>query len=411
MRGRVGSERFEALDAGRGVCALAVAFFHMPLAHPLQQQAWFPNLQFCVDIFFVLSGFVLLHAYGDRLATGRQVLRFVLMRFGRLWPLHAVTLGLLVLIETVRFLYLSHHAGAPVATPPFGAAHRPIEIVTHLLFLHNFRTFGDYSWNFPSWSIAVEFWASIVLALTVLAAGPRARLVFAGLAALSALALLWLSPRTLFVIQNWGIVRCLFDLFLGCLAYRLRDRVRLPRPAATGAEILAVLALPALVLVLPQGPLGYGASLVFAAAIALFSHQRGAVSGLARGRLPQCLGRWSFSIYLLHLPVIQAFTTAMHYVAQRTGLPQTVVLGHDRYLDFGTGPANLAVAAALVAATVPLAALTYRFVERPSLAWFRRNDARLAAAVDPVPAGGTVLMPRCLSQFGMALRPKRRPDR
>ncbi len=83
MRGRVGSGRFEALDAGRGVCALAVAFFHMPLVHPLQHQAWFPNLQFCVDIFFVLSGFVLLHAYGDRLASGRQVLRFVLMRFGR----------------------------------------------------------------------------------------------------------------------------------------------------------------------------------------------------------------------------------------------------------------------------------------------------------------------------------------
>ncbi|QRE74516.1 acyltransferase family protein [Methylobacterium aquaticum] len=394
MRGRVGSGRFEALDAGRGVCALAVAFFHMPLAHPLQHQAWFPNLQVCVDIFFVLSGFVLLHAYGDRLASGRQVLRFVLMRFGRLWPLHALTLGLLVVIETVRFLVLSHHPGLPAATPPFGAAHRPIEIVTNLLFLQNFRTFGDYSWNFPSWSIAVEFWASIVLAATVLAVGPRARLAFAGLAALSALALWWVSPRTLFAIQNWGILRCLFDLFLGCLAYRLRDLVRLPRPAATAAEILALVVLPALVLALPQGPLGYGASLVFAAAIALFSHQGGAASGLARARAPQALGRWSFSIYLLHLPVIQVFTAVMHAAEPRIGLPRTVILGHDRFLDFGSGPANLAVAAALVAATVPLAALTYRLVERPALAWFRRNDARLAAAAEPVPADGATLMVR-----------------
>ncbi|MGF3026458.1 acyltransferase family protein [Methylobacterium aquaticum] len=393
MREREGSERFEALDAGRGLCALAVAFFHMPLAHPLQQEAWFPNLQLCVDVFFVLSGFVLLHAYGDRLATGRQVVRFVLMRFGRLWPLHAVTLGVLIVIEAVRLVYLSHHAGTPIATPPFGAAHRPVEIVTHLLFLQNFRTFGDYSWNFPSWSIAVEFWASIVLAATVLAVGPRARLVFAGFVLLGAVALWSLSPRTLFVIQNWGIVRCLFDMFLGCLAYTMRAPLRLPRPAATAAEILAVLALPALVLLLPQGPVGYGASLVFAAAIALFSHQRGAVSGLARARLPQCLGRWSFSIYLLHLPVIQVFTTAMHYVAQRTGLPHTVMLGHDPYLDVGTGAANLAAAAALVVVTVPLAALTYRVIERPSLAWFRRNDARLAA-IDPVPPPRAVLIPR-----------------
>lgn len=385
MRGRDGSDRFEALDGVRGVCALGVAFFHMPLAHPLQGQAWFPNLQACVDIFFVLSGFVLLHAYGDRLATGRQVwrhrlLRFGLLRVGRLWPLHAATLALMVALEGARHVYLSHHAGLPVATPPFGAGHRPVEILTHLAFLHNFRTFGDYSWNFPSWSIAVEFYASLLLALTVMAAGPRARLVFAALAGASALALWWLSPRTLFVIQNWGIVRCLFDMFLGCLAYTLRDAVRLPRPAATAAETGAVLAVALLVATMPAGPLAYGASLVFAASIALFSHQRGAVSGLARAGLPQRLGLWSFSVYLLHVPLIQVFTTAMHALEARTGLPRTVVIGHDRYLDFGSGAANLAVAAGLVAATVPLAALAHRLIERPALAWFRRNDARLAEA-------------------------------
>ncbi|MBE7204805.1 MAG: acyltransferase, partial [Parafilimonas terrae] len=349
MHGRDGRNRFEVLDAGRGVCALAVAFFHMPLAHPLQQQAWFPNLQFCVDIFFVLSGFVLLHAYGDGLATGRQVLRFGWTRFGRLWPLHAATLGLMILVELARLAYLSHHAGTPVATPPFGAGHRPIEILTNLLFLQNFRTFGDYSWNFPSWSIAVEFWASLVLALTVLAAGPRARLVFAGLAALAALALWWVSPRTLFVIQNWGIVRCLFDLFIGCLAYTLRDALRFGRAGATAAEIAALLAVLAVVALAPQGFGACAASLVFGVAIALFSHGRGALSDLARARPAQSLGLWSFSIYLLHLPVIQVFTTVMHYVEQRTGLPRTVILGHDRYLDFGTGAANLAIAALLVA--------------------------------------------------------------
>ncbi|TNC12088.1 acyltransferase [Methylobacterium terricola] len=401
MNRRDGKDRFEVLDAGRGICALTVAFFHMPLAHPLLQQSWFPNLQFCVDIFFVLSGFVLLHAYGDRLATGRQVFRFGLMRFGRLWPLHAATLALLILLELVRYAYLSRHAGTPVATPPFGAGHRPIEIVTHILFLHNFRTFGDYSWNFPSWSVAVEFWASLGLALTVMIAGPRARLVFATLAATLALALWWVSPRTLFVIQNWGIVRCLFDLFVGCLAYTLRDALRLPRAAATVAEAAAAFAVVAVVALMPQGIEACAASLAFGIAIALFSHGRGALSDLARARPAQSLGLWSFSIYLLHLPVIQAFTTAMHAVELRTGLPHTVILGHDRYLDFGSGAANLAVAALLVAVTVPLAALTCRLVERPSLAWFRRNDARLAAAIaDPaaerarVAAGGAALVPR-----------------
>ncbi len=99
--------------------------------------------------------------------------------------------------------------------------------------------------------------------------------------------------------------------------------------------------------------------------------------------------------------MIQVFTTAMHYAEQRTGLPRTVVLGHDRYLDFGSAGANLAVAALLVAATVPLAALTYRFVERPSLAWFRRNDARLAAS-----AGEPARAPAHTAVHGAALVPR-----
>jgi peptidoglycan/LPS O-acetylase OafA/YrhL len=215
---------------------------------------------------------------------------------------------------------------------------------------------------------------------------------------LSALALWWLSPRTLFVIQNWGIVRCLFDMFVGCLAYTLRDAVRLPRAAATPAEAAVCLALLALVALAPQGIAACAASLVFGLAIALFSQERGALSDAARRPAAQRLGLWSFSVYLLHLPVIQVFTTAMHYVEHRTGLPRTVVIGHDRYLDFGSGPANLAVAAGLVALTVPLAGLTYRLVERPALAWFRRNDARLAAGAvaerprGPVPAAA--LLPR-----------------
>jgi len=61
------SVRFEALDALRGVCALLVVLFHIPIYHALKDVGAFANLQFCVDMFFALSGFVLCHAYGQRL--------------------------------------------------------------------------------------------------------------------------------------------------------------------------------------------------------------------------------------------------------------------------------------------------------------------------------------------------------
>src|SRR5882724_4675315 len=79
------SVRFEALDALRGVCALLVVLFHIPICHALKDVAAFANLQFCVDMFFALSGFVLCHAYGERLNEGADGVRFTVMRLARLW--------------------------------------------------------------------------------------------------------------------------------------------------------------------------------------------------------------------------------------------------------------------------------------------------------------------------------------
>ena len=87
------SVRFEALDALRGVCALLVVLFHIPIYHALKDVGSFANLQFCVDMFFALSGFVLCHAYGQRLNHGAEGLRFAVTRLARLWPLHVTDAG------------------------------------------------------------------------------------------------------------------------------------------------------------------------------------------------------------------------------------------------------------------------------------------------------------------------------
>nr|WP_281276972.1 acyltransferase [Methylobacterium radiodurans] len=393
-QGADGTSRFETLDALRGVCALMVAFFHMPFAHPLRAVPHFDNVQFCVDVFFVLSGFVLLHAYGERLAGSRQDLRrrglwrqglrFALVRFGRLWPLHAATLGLLVAIEAARLLYLAGHPGMPVVTPPFGEAHRPIEVLTHLLFLQDFLTFGEFSWNVPAWSIAVEFYASLVLAGTVMLVGPRAHRTFAVLALLSALALHAASPGTLFAIQDWGILRCLSDLFVGCLAYGLRDALRLPEAWAGWVEAAALALLLAVAALVPPGGWAYGAPLVFGAVIALFSHGRGPVSAAAQGAVPQALGRWSFSIYLLHFPVLQLFRTGLHYAVPGAGAPTPGAEGGG--IDLGAPLLNLSAALALVGVSVLLAGPSYWLIERPALAWFRALD-RWAFARTPAAPG------------------------
>ena len=94
--------RYQVLDAWRGICALLVAFVHVPVAHAWQNAEAFHSLQLFVDFFFVLSGFVICHAYGRRLDVDRDWPGFMIRRFGRVWPLHAAVLAGFAVIELLK---------------------------------------------------------------------------------------------------------------------------------------------------------------------------------------------------------------------------------------------------------------------------------------------------------------------
>src|SRR5690348_13363894 len=91
------SERFRALDAWRGICALLVAAFHFPSPGAIHTSQVVQHAYRFVDFFFVLSGFVIAHAYRRSLENG-ELLPFMVRRIGRLWPLHAATLAALIVI-------------------------------------------------------------------------------------------------------------------------------------------------------------------------------------------------------------------------------------------------------------------------------------------------------------------------
>jgi peptidoglycan/LPS O-acetylase OafA/YrhL len=129
--------RYEALDAWRGVAALLVAVYHLPVAHGLALQPWFKAIELFVDFFFVLSGFVICHAYSERLENGPQATRFLIRRFGRVWPLHAVVLGLLVALELGR-LAAATLLGTAFSVPPFTETRTVDAIVTNLFLVQAF---------------------------------------------------------------------------------------------------------------------------------------------------------------------------------------------------------------------------------------------------------------------------------
>lgn len=75
-----------------------IVLFHLRSTGIVTNAALVQHGWMFVDFFFVLSGFVIGCGYLERLGSGYSVRRFMLLRLGRIYPLHlAVLLALLAL--------------------------------------------------------------------------------------------------------------------------------------------------------------------------------------------------------------------------------------------------------------------------------------------------------------------------
>ncbi|WP_168201610.1 acyltransferase family protein [Phreatobacter aquaticus] len=387
--------RFRSLDAWRGICAALVVLFHVPILHMAKDAPAFANLQLGVDFFFVLSGFVISHAYGDRLQATRDSRGFMEARFRRLWPLHVVVLAAFVLLELAKLAYGYVKPGFVVDAAPFPPGRSPIEIVTNLLFLQSFGLHPGLSWNSPAWSIAVEFWTSAVF-LGILLWAPKARNgIFIALAVASAAILALVSPSSLFVSSDWGFVRCLLGFSVGCLVYDLRLRLPAPTLPLGLLEILTAMLAAAFVLLTPQGPAHLAAPLVFGVLIYVYSFEGGAASALLMTRVPQALGRWSFAIYMTHAFLFQLMRTAGSFADQKLGLHNVVMHNGDKLITIGSPTQAIVALVAVPAVVIAVGAFFHRFVEVP----FSRKPAPSAAAT-PTPR----LVPREGGVGGVTVR-------
>jgi peptidoglycan/LPS O-acetylase OafA/YrhL len=384
--------RFEALDALRGICALLVVLFHVPVYHALKDIGSFANLQFCVDMFFALSGFVLCHAYGPRLNDRAQGIRFVAMRFARLWPLHIAMLALFVGLETGKFVFSRADTAFALDSQAFAQGRSFWEIVTNILFLQSFNLHPGRSWNDPSWSAAVEFYVSILFA-TVVLLFPRQRYAIFLALCLAAGALLYqVSPDTLFVSSDWGILRALFGFFAGCLAYHLRARSHAQLTAPSLLEACCVVLVIAFAATRPWGPSHYAFPLLAIIVLYVFSYDQGAISKTLRSSILQKLGLRSYSIYMIHTLLFQVTKMGVSFVGQKAHLNLVGWHNEEKLMLLGTPDQAVLPALILTLLVVPAAALTYRWIEKPAMDAARdllspTRSAQTAIAGPAVPSG------------------------
>jgi peptidoglycan/LPS O-acetylase OafA/YrhL len=87
------------LDLMRGIAAIAVLIYHAAKFLGVQL---LPNAYLAVDLFFLLSGFVIAHNYDGRIAAGMSLRDFTILRLIRLYPCFILTLVIGFILGSVR---------------------------------------------------------------------------------------------------------------------------------------------------------------------------------------------------------------------------------------------------------------------------------------------------------------------
>jgi len=225
---------FHTLDGLRGVAAILVAALHYgDLVKPLHVGSGY----LAVDIFFVMSGFVLALAYEARLRSTMSAGRFLVLRLVRLYPLYilgtligiviplaGVALGLSRGWEARDLILAIIPALLLLPVPPAGMTGSTSSALA---------TPALYPFNAPAWSLSFEVVINVVYAATIRL--PQRTFMPAILTVSGAGVIATAFGQGLlqggWVWTDWwvGLVRVTWSFFLGVLFYRLYSGGGLPK--------------------------------------------------------------------------------------------------------------------------------------------------------------------------------------
>jgi peptidoglycan/LPS O-acetylase OafA/YrhL len=305
-------ERFIFLDAIRGMAALFVLARHTTDFWGVQ----FPVSYLAVDIFFILSGFVIAHAYDESLRSKRMGLReFLIVRFIRLYPIFFLSVVLCLAVAVLQML-LRHQTDTDEVWRTTASSLLTALFVPSTLLGNE----SLYPLNGVYWSLLFELVMNVLYA----ALHPwltKRRLAILILTSGVALCVLAYRSHGLDIGFLWsaehvvgGFVRAAFGISMGLLMYRCRARLASFKLPWVGVLVLAaVLAWPA----------AWGPGWIFDAVAVLFIFPLAVLAAATTQRsrvqrLLHVLGLASYPIYVLHTP----FSTVAGPIFRALHLPQ-----------------------------------------------------------------------------------------
>lgn len=339
--------RLPVVDALRGFAALAVCWYHFTHGSAgFLPEGWLKASGaqgwLGVEVFFVISGFIIPHALRRSSYQTADYGRFIVKRIIRLDPPYLASIVILLLLGYVCSALPGFRG------PPF--APTLTQVALHLGYLN---ALAGQPWLNPAfWTLAIELQYYLLVGLLFPVIAHRAATVRTlAFAALACLAVLLPAEQHLF---HW-----LFLFMLGMAAFQLRAGI-----LGRGMFLLWV------------ALLGGGAWLVNGGLIAATGAATALLLGLSSSKEHPALaflGQISYSLYLLHVPV------------------GTRVLNFSQKLDLSM-PGRVVALMAALAVSIGAAWLLWRYVELPAQRWSSsiryagrrpQKDAAAAAVPDP----------------------------
>lgn len=348
-------KRFVLLDFYRFIAALGVFIFHLKNIDKGISPVWNGSYGLFVDMFFILSGFVISYSYPATSTGLRTYVRFLVRRIAQIYPLHLLTLLIFAVLALVGISGPTSHASW-------------LDFLHNLLLVQAWGVTDHLSFNSPAWSISAELFCYVLFPLFMLLAGRVSPLMLAIIVALCYGILahahlpIWQERSQMYgATFDFGMLRALPSFLNGILLtvlFRLSSDYRRKPVAFAG---IALFAGSVLILNLYAKP--DLAIIVFSLAILVTATGESAFARFPGSDWLGRLGNTSYAIYMVHeVLLILLFKPAWHY--------------------FGLQPSMFPVFALVCCIVLTVVAdVTYHYVENPARKLINRlapGDARSA---------------------------------
>jgi peptidoglycan/LPS O-acetylase OafA/YrhL len=353
--------KISELESLRGLAALLVVFFHVPKWNSFLNVRIINNGYLMVELFFVLSGFVIFNAYCNNIRTTRDLIRFQFLRFGRLYPVHLLFLLIFLLIEVAKYVAQFGFGIVSPNSQPF-RENNFVALIQHIFLVQAIGPLGrPVTFNIPSWSISVEFYTYLIFGCVVLLSGKGYQYFIFSLIAIASVVLLVSAAGFGFE----DMLRGLAGFFIGCLtAVSVKN---LTLKVSRFASVLLFLTIIAFLQFKTHK--AYDAAIYFLTAGligALVLQKNGLLNSVLRLKIFVWLGSISYSLYMSHEAVEWIANQIFRVVLK---VPE-IIAPSGRSIPQLSGFSAILGVSFIVILSFLVSSLVYKFVEKP---WRERS--------------------------------------